>query len=359
MIAILDYGVGNLFSLKSSLAMLGEDACLTSDAAALRRADRLILPGVGAFRDAAAQLRATGLDQLVLEQAKKGVPILGICLGMQLLFEKSLEYGEYAGLGPDPRRRPPHCGPRAAESEDPSHRLERPASIPADPSAAGEHARRRLRLFRPQLLRRYARALYPRHRRIRRAADRRRRQWQCPGLPIPPRKKRPRRPWHSAGLLQPARKQRRHPMLILPAIDLYEKKAVRLHKGDYAQMTVYNDHPLAVAEDFAAAGAQWIHVVDLEGARDGTTPNAAVVDPDCRQDRPARRAGRRHPQLGHGPPVPGRGRQPHHPRHRSADAAGISCPGASVLRRAGRRRCGLPGRPRRHPGLDADQRRHL
>ena len=66
-------------------------------------------------------------------------------------------------------------------------------------------------------------------------------------------------------------------MLILPAIDLYEKKAVRLHKGDYAQMTVYNDHPLAVAEDFAAAGAQWIHIVDLEGARDGTTPNAAVV----------------------------------------------------------------------------------
>ena len=99
MIAILDYGVGNLFSLKSSLAMLGEDACLTGDAAALRRADRLILPGVGAFRDAAAQLRATGLDQLVLEQAKKGVPILGICLGMQLLFEKSLEYGEYTGLG--------------------------------------------------------------------------------------------------------------------------------------------------------------------------------------------------------------------------------------------------------------------
>ena len=66
-------------------------------------------------------------------------------------------------------------------------------------------------------------------------------------------------------------------MLILPAIDLYEKKAVRLHKGDYAQMTVYNDHPLAVAEDFAAAEAQWIHIVDLEGARDGTTPNAAVV----------------------------------------------------------------------------------
>lgn len=99
MIAILDYGVGNLFSLKSSLTMLGEDACLTGDAAALRRADRLILPGVGAFRDAAAQLRATGLDQLVLEQAKKGVPILGICLGMQLLFDWSSEVRKTDGLG--------------------------------------------------------------------------------------------------------------------------------------------------------------------------------------------------------------------------------------------------------------------
>ena len=104
MIAILDYGVGNLFSLKSSLAMLGEDACLTGDAAALRRADRLILPGVGAFRDAAAQLRATGLDQLVLEQAKKGVPILGICLGMQLLFDTGVEVRETDGLALVPGR---------------------------------------------------------------------------------------------------------------------------------------------------------------------------------------------------------------------------------------------------------------
>lgn len=135
MIAILDYGVGNLFSLKSSLAMLGEDACLTSDAAALRRADRLILPGVGAFRDAAAQLRATGLDRLVLEQAKKGVPILGICLGMQLLFEKSLEYGEYAGLGLIPgvvrpiaghvpqNLKIPHIGWNALHLSQPTHPL--------------------------------------------------------------------------------------------------------------------------------------------------------------------------------------------------------------------------------------------
>ena len=66
-------------------------------------------------------------------------------------------------------------------------------------------------------------------------------------------------------------------MIILPAIDLYNKKAVRLLKGDYEQMTVYHDNPRAVAEDFAAAGAAWIHMVDLEGARDGTTPNRAVV----------------------------------------------------------------------------------
>ena len=99
MIAIIDYGVGNLFSLKSSFAAIGYGAVVTGDENDIRKADKLILPGVGAFGDAAAKLRATGLDSVIKEEAEKGKPLLGICLGMQLLFERSFEYGEHEGLG--------------------------------------------------------------------------------------------------------------------------------------------------------------------------------------------------------------------------------------------------------------------
>jgi len=83
MIAIVDYGVGNLFSLKSSLAMIGFDAVVSGDACEIARAEKVILPGVGAFADAAKKLQQTGLDRVVTEQANGGKPILGICLGMQ------------------------------------------------------------------------------------------------------------------------------------------------------------------------------------------------------------------------------------------------------------------------------------
>ncbi len=99
MIAIVDYGVGNLFSLKSSFAAIGAEAVVTGDRAALERADRVILPGVGAFGDAAEKLRRTGLGDAVKELAAAGTPLLGICLGMQLLFDRSYEYGEHEGLG--------------------------------------------------------------------------------------------------------------------------------------------------------------------------------------------------------------------------------------------------------------------
>ena len=99
MTAIIDYGVGNLFSLRCSLESLGENALVTSDPETILRADRVILPGVGAFGDAADKLRESGLDRMVRDAAEKGVPLMGICLGMQLLFEKSFEYGEHAGLG--------------------------------------------------------------------------------------------------------------------------------------------------------------------------------------------------------------------------------------------------------------------
>ena len=99
MIAIIDYGVGNLFSLKSSLAMIGAEAVVTGDRAAICAADRIILPGVGAFGDARKKLADTGLDRLVCQQAESGKPLMGICLGMQMLFDKSFEYGEHEGLG--------------------------------------------------------------------------------------------------------------------------------------------------------------------------------------------------------------------------------------------------------------------
>lgn len=99
MIRIIDYGVGNLFSLRSSLRAIGIDADYTGDPAEIRKADKLILPGVGAFRDAQEALRSTGLDRVVQEEAGKGKPLMGICLGMQMLFDKSYEYGEYEGLG--------------------------------------------------------------------------------------------------------------------------------------------------------------------------------------------------------------------------------------------------------------------
>ncbi len=98
MIAIIDYGVGNLFSLESSFNAIGQDVKVTSNAEDLARAERIILPGVGAFEDAAKKLKSSGLAEPLLEEVKKGKPILGICLGMQLLFEKSFEFGQHEGL---------------------------------------------------------------------------------------------------------------------------------------------------------------------------------------------------------------------------------------------------------------------
>ena len=99
MIAIIDYGVGNLFSLKCSFESIGADICVTSDPDVIASADRIILPGVGAFEDAARKLRESGLDKVIKKECANGKPLLGICLGMQLLFERSFEYGEHEGLG--------------------------------------------------------------------------------------------------------------------------------------------------------------------------------------------------------------------------------------------------------------------
>ncbi len=100
MIAIVDYGVGNLFSLQSSFAAIGSSGAVVAHTAdALEKADKIVLPGVGAFGDASAKLRGSGMLETLLEQVNKEKPLLGICLGMQLLFDRSFEYGEHEGLG--------------------------------------------------------------------------------------------------------------------------------------------------------------------------------------------------------------------------------------------------------------------
>ena len=99
MIAIIDYGVGNLFSLQSSIAAVGYEAVVTSDQELIARADKILLPGVGAFADAADKLRHNGMADVVRQQAVSGKPLMGICLGMQLLLDRSLEYGQHQGLG--------------------------------------------------------------------------------------------------------------------------------------------------------------------------------------------------------------------------------------------------------------------
>ena len=99
MIAIIDYGVGNLYSLHSSFKFIGADVIVTSDPEVIRSADKILLPGVGAFEDAAEKLRKSGLDKVICDEVENGKPLLGICLGMQMLFERSFEFGEHKGLG--------------------------------------------------------------------------------------------------------------------------------------------------------------------------------------------------------------------------------------------------------------------
>ena len=99
MVVIVDYGVGNLYSLKSSFKAIGVDVVLSGDKSVIEKADKIILPGVGAFEDASKKLFESGLSEVVIDMASKGVPLLGICLGMQMLFDRSLEYGVHKGLG--------------------------------------------------------------------------------------------------------------------------------------------------------------------------------------------------------------------------------------------------------------------
>lgn len=135
-IAVIDYGMGNRRSVEKALEHVGAVATITADFAQLRRADGLLLPGVGAFARGMGNLRASGLDDLIYERVGAGVPLLGICLGMQLLFERSTELGGDSGLGLVPGSveaidagglRIPHIGWNEVRLERPSRLLERDA----------------------------------------------------------------------------------------------------------------------------------------------------------------------------------------------------------------------------------------
>ena len=154
MIAVIDYGVGNLFSLCRSLEAIGQEPVVTGDPALLRQADKLFLPGVGAFADAADKLRQTGLDEVIRQEAARGKPILGICLGMQLLFEESLEFGSWKGLGLLPGKVVPMEGVIPADYKIPHIGWNGPALSPGEgPPPAGRGARGGVRVLCPLLLR--------------------------------------------------------------------------------------------------------------------------------------------------------------------------------------------------------------
>ena len=273
MIAILDYGVGNLFSLRSSLQQLGLQAVVTADADFLRAADRLILPGVGAFGDAMAKLTATGLVPVLKEQAEEK-PLLGICLGMQLLFEKSYEYGEHAGLGFIKGEVCP-LGPDLADKS---------LKVPQ----MGWNA---LHIVKDDALFRYIREgeyVYYVHSYYGKNCAESTLAISDYSIPVTggctapssTRKKAATPVCGSSRRLRNCKRARtlkEKTMQLFPAIDLRGGQVVRLTQGDYDRMTVYGQDPCAQARSFVAAGAKNLHVVDLDGAKDGTLSNYDTI----------------------------------------------------------------------------------
>ena len=198
MIAVIDYGVGNLFSLRSSLRSLGLEAAVTADPAAIRAADRVILPGVGAFGDAMARLNESGLAPVIRAEAARK-PLLGICLGMQLLFDKSCEYGEHAGLGLVPGQ----VCPLAADLRDPALKVPQigwNALRILRPDPLFRYLRQGEYVYYVQLLRQALRREHPRGQRLLHPGHRGGAVGPCVGDAVPPRKERGRRAAHLTGV---------------------------------------------------------------------------------------------------------------------------------------------------------------
>ena len=264
MIAIVDYGVGNLFSLSSSVKSLGAEVRVTRDAADLRAADHILLPGVGAFADAMAKLEATGLVPVLREETQKK-PLLGICLGMQLLFEESYEYGAHRGLGLIPGA----VCPLADDLRDPALKVPHIGWNALD-IVPGREADPLLKYIQNGEYVYYVHSYYAKNCAASTLATSDYsipvtgavRQGLVYGTQFHPEKS-----GDTGG----------NTMKLYPAIDLRGGQAVRLYQGDYEKMTVYNADPVAQAQEFIDAGAKYLHVVDLDGAKDDTTANLQTI----------------------------------------------------------------------------------
>ena len=204
-VAVIDYGVGNLRNVYKALEAAGAPARIVTEPGELAGAAGIVLPGVGAFGDAAANLRRAGFERPLLDAIAAGVPLLGICVGMQLLFDESEEMGRHAGLGVIPGRvvrfasdllldpipateGEPAPSPRGQgqSAQGAADRLE-PAPSRRDRSAAGRRARRRVRVFRPLLLLRAGRSgLHRSQHRLRDPLRLDRAPRQRLGHPVPP-----------------------------------------------------------------------------------------------------------------------------------------------------------------------------
>ena len=269
-IAMVDYGMGNRRSVAKAFEHVGTPIAQTSDPGELRAADGLVVPGVGAFPEAMRRLRALGLDTVVRDFAQDGKPVIGLCLGMQLLFERSAEHEGATGLGLlagqvvrlDPRGlKLPHIGWNSVSWQQPSALIDGPAGPGGLLPRAHVRARARGPLDRARDGRvRLAVRL------VRGARERLR-------GPMPPGEVLDARARAAAQLRRHLRVGPRSVVILYPAIDIADGRAVRLVQGDFDAETVYADSPLEAARAWVDAGASHLHMVDLDGARLGSPQN--------------------------------------------------------------------------------------